>query len=231
MLGQAGETEFDVRLNIFGFYVRIHPLFWVGAAFIIWNSTSDPRLKFLGVFCVLISILVHELGHAIFIRKWGYQSDIVLTALGGYATSGHFSTWRQVWVSFAGPLAGFFLLGVVIAASLGIEMVRPGTMNPMSDRFIPAVLYALNLLYLINLWWSVINLAPALPMDGGHILQALMMRYAPRKGVEWTLQISILTCGALAYWGFTMNARFMMILFGIMCAQNVIAYNEYQGRR
>lgn len=225
MLGAAGETEFDVRLNVFGIHVRIHPLFWVMAAFVIWQSTPDPKLKFLGVFCVLMSILVHELGHAVFIRKWGYPSEIVLYGMGGYATSTGFSTWRSVWISFAGPLAGFVLYGIVYGILFGLAKMSPEALR------IDAVGYCINLLLWINLAWGILNLIPVLPLDGGHIVQALMLRYAPRRGVEWTLQISILAAGAIAYWGFTQQDRFLMILFGILCAQSVIAYNEFKARR
>ena len=225
MLGAAGETEFDVRLTLFGIYVRIHPLFWVMAAFVVWKSTPDPKLKFLGVLCVLLSILVHELGHAVFIRKWGYPSEIVLYGMGGYATSTQFSTWRSVWISFAGPLAGFVLYGIVYGIKYGLARFSPESLS------IDAVGYCIWLLLWINLYWGIMNLAPVLPLDGGRIVQALMMRYAPRRGVEWTLQVSIVAAGAVAYWGFTQNEQFLMIMFGIFCAQSVISYNEYQGRR
>lgn len=225
MFGAAGETEFDIRLNIFGIHVRIHPLFWVVAAFMIWPTTNDPKLKFLGVLCVLLSILVHELGHAVFIRKWGYPSEIVLHGMGGYATSTRFSTWRSVWISFAGPFAGFVLYGIVYGMLYGMIKLSPDTLR------IDAVAYCINLLLMINFWLGILNLSPVIPLDGGHILQALMMRYAPRRGVEWTLQISIIVAAAIAYWGFTTQNRIAMILFGVLCAQSVIAYNEHNARR
>lgn len=225
MLGAAGETEFDVRLNVFGIHVRIHPLFWVMAAVAVWPSINDPKLKFLGVFCVLLSILVHELGHAAFIRKWGFPSEIVLYGMGGYATSTRFSTWRSVWISFAGPLAGFVLYGLVYAILYALAKLSPEWLR------IDAVWYCIDMLLWINLWFGIMNLAPVIPLDGGHIVQALLMRYAPRQGVERTLQISIVVAGAIAYWGFTQKRQFLMILFGILCAQSVIAYNDYNARR
>lgn len=225
MLGEAGETEFDIRLNVFGINVRIHPLFWVMAAFIVWPSNDDPKLKFLGVFCVLLSILVHELGHAVYIRKWGYPSEIVLYGMGGYATSTLFSTWRSVWISFAGPLAGFLLYGIVKGIEYGLLVLSPETL------LIDAVAYCIWLLLRINLIWGILNLAPVLPLDGGRIVQALIMRYAPRRGVELTLQVSIVAAGAIAYWGYTQDWQFMMIMFGIFCAQSVISYNEYKAHR
>lgn len=225
MLGMAGHTEFDVHFRIFGFHVRIHPLFWVMAAFVIWGSTNDPVEKFLGVFCVLLSILVHELGHATFIRKWGIDSEIVLHGMGGYATSGHFSTWKSVWISFAGPLAGFILYGLLWGIIMILLKVAPDVLTS------EPLLYVLDLLLWINLWWGIMNLAPVIPLDGGRIVEALMARYAGRRGTEWTLQISIVTAGGIAFCAYQYwHDRFLLILFGILCAQSVITYNEYKGR-
>ena len=226
MLGRAGETEFDLRFHIFGIYVRVHPLFWAMAAFVIWRSTPDPRHKFLGVFCVFISILIHELGHALALRMFGYRSDIVLYAMGGYATSTRLSTWRNVFVSFAGPGAGFLFLIFVVVLDIAIGVFGPESWNNRT------LSYCFGLLTWINLFWGLLNLVPCLPLDGGHIMEALVTRYFPRRSQERVLQISTLAAGAVAVWALqdVSSRRFLLFMFGYFCAQSLITYNNLKGR-
>lgn len=226
MLGQAGETEFDLRFYCFGVPVRVHPMFWAMGLFVVWQATDDPRLKFLGVLCVFLSVLVHEMGHALVVRRYGFPSEIVLYGMGGYATSVGLSTWRNIWMSFAGPLAGFILYGIVYGIFLGLLEFNPEVLRN------PAVLFALDMLLWINLWWGIMNLLPVLPLDGGRIMQSFVTRYFPRNSQRRVLIISIISAAAVCYFGFRVQDRFLMILFGLLCAQSVIAYNELNtGRR
>lgn len=227
MIGQAGETEFDLRFQILGIPVRVHPLFWLMAAFIVWESAEDPKLKVLGIMCVFISILVHELGHAVSLRRYGFPSEIVLYAMGGYATSTHLSTWRRVWVSFAGPLAGFVLYGIARGVIVVLRAWYPDAFQ--ND----AILYSLGLMLWINLYWGLMNLVPCLPLDGGHIMEALVTRYMPRNSRVRVLQISILASGAVAVYAFQNlpGSRFLLFMFGYFCAMSIGAYNEVNSRR
>lgn len=225
MLGQAGETEFDLRFYCFGVPVRIHPMFWAMGAFVVWNSTDDPKLKFIGVLLVLLSILVHEMGHAIVIRRYGFPSEIVLYGMGGYATSTHHSTWRSIWVSFAGPLAGFILYGIVCAVEFALMRWKPGVYENLPVR------YSIYMLSWINLYWGLMNLLPVLPLDGGRIMEAFVSRYFPRRSQEKVLMISIVAAAGVCIWGIQNQRRFLIIMFGLFCAQSVIAYNELKGAR
>lgn len=226
MIGNAGETEFDLRFHVLGIYVRVHPFFWLMAAFVVWQSHPDPRMKFLGVFCVFISILVHELGHALMLRRFGFRSDIVLYAMGGYATSTFLSTWRRVAVSIAGPGAGFLLYGLL----RGVVLLLVQSSSPALTT--EAVVYCISLMLWINLYWGLLNLVPCLPLDGGHIMEALVTRYFPRHGQKLVLQISILAAGAVAVWGVRglPGTRFLVFMFGYFCASSVISYNQIYGR-
>jgi len=219
MLGNAGETEFDLRFQMFGIRVRVHPGFWLMAAFICWGSSGgQPQLVFIGVLCVLFSILVHEFGHALTLRRYGIRSDIVLYMMGGYATSGRLSTWRQVAVSAAGPAAGFVVAGIVWV------LLKTVPLQTFVENF--TLYWALELLWFVNFWWGVMNLTPCIPLDGGRIAESLIYRYLPRRADIRILWISILSSAAVALWGARIDQTFLMIMFGLICAQHVIALNQ-----
>jgi stage IV sporulation protein FB len=227
MFGRVGETDFDLRFQIFGIPVRVHPLFWLVGVFFVWQSTDDPQLKLLGVLLMFFSILIHELGHAIVIRRYGYPSEIVLHGMGGYATSTRFSTWRQVWVSFAGPLAGFIVWGIVRAT---LFLLMRYYQEPLHND---AVWYSIWILLFINGYWGLMNLLPIQPLDGGQIAQALFTRYMPRQGEVRALQLSILASGAVAAYSLSQmpDRRYLLFLFGYLCVQSIIRYNEIKGHR
>lgn len=218
MLGNAGETELDLRFQILGIPVRVHPGFWLMGAFICWQSADGrPDLILIGIICVFFSILIHELGHAITFRRYGHRGEIVLYMMGGYATGGALSTWRNVIVSAAGPAAGF-----VVAAIVWVLM------KTIPETFMQhfSVYWALNLLWFVNFWWGILNLTPCMPLDGGRIMESLVSRYWPRRADIKVLWICILSSGAVALIGAQQQRQFLMIMFGIMCAQHVMALNQ-----
>ncbi len=81
----ANETPYDLRFRFLGVPVRIHPLFWLVAAVLGWHEKNVPMTAF-WVVCVLVSILVHEYGHALMGK--------VVSRLGRRSCSG-------AWVGYA----------------------------------------------------------------------------------------------------------------------------------
>lgn len=219
MLGNAGETQYDLRFRLFGIPVRVHPGFWLIAAFLCWNAAAaEPQLIVIGMLCILFSIVVHELGHALTFRRYGYNGEIVLYWMGGYATGGAVSTWKQVIVSAAGPAAGFVVAGIVF------YFLKTTPQEVQFEHF--NIFWTLQMLWFVNFWWGVMNLIPCLPLDGGRIAQALIQRYSPVQAAVKVLKISILSSGAIALWAAWRGDRFLLILFGLMCAQHVMALNQ-----
>ncbi len=219
MLGNAGQTQYDLGFQLFGIPVRIHPGFWLIAALVFWKPAGgEPLLVLIGILCVLFSILVHELGHAITFRRYGYNGEIVLYWMGGYATGGALSTWKEVIVSAAGPGAGFVVAGIVF------YFLKTTPQEVQLENY--AVYWTLRRLWFVNFWWGIMNLTPCLPLDGGRIAQALIHRYSPVRAAIKVLKVSIVSSGAIALWAASRGDQFLMIFFGIMCAQHVMALNQ-----
>ena len=112
-------------------------------------------------------MLVHELGHATMSRLFGWPSEIVLGFFGGYATTSRTSTGRNLLVLVAGPGAGFLLAGLSLVALFLLP-------RPIPDGHRMA--QTLGFLFLINIAWSILNLVPVLPLDGGHRVRRRRLR-------------------------------------------------------
>jgi hypothetical protein len=109
VLTEPQPTALDLSFRLFGFPVRVHPLFWV-STLLLGNSTihgSEHPLAGLTVWVwvTFVSILVHELGHAFAFRWSGAEARIWLHWFGGLAVSPNRpeSPRRSIVISLAGP--------------------------------------------------------------------------------------------------------------------------------
>lgn len=181
-----------VRFHIFGIPVLVHPFFWVTLGLIggaLDANSPDAILRIcLFLLAGFISILVHELGHALTARKFGARSEIVLQAFGGYAAySGVRLTRPQSFaVTAAGP---------AVQIVLGLLLLKAA---PLLPELSPNAVYFLKTLIWISLVWAVLNLLPILPLDGGQMLNAIL---GPRriKVTLWTTIIVSAVIGLLAF--------------------------------
>ena len=104
-----------LRFSLFGVPVAIHWMFWVVTLILgLGGNRGATPLDFqrllICVAVVLVSILVHEFGHAFAFRKFGGRPSVLLHSLGGLASShGHFTRKQHVIISAAGPAAGLAL--------------------------------------------------------------------------------------------------------------------------
>lgn len=117
-----------------------------------------------GVFLVLLafaSVLLHELGHAVVARKLRVPiAGIELSFFGGAAKMAGLprSANHEIAIAAAGPAVSLILAGAGFAL---------GSVTGV---------WLLTLIGWINLVIAGFNLIPALPMDGGRILRALLTR-------------------------------------------------------
>jgi Zn-dependent protease len=188
MLGIPAETPYDLRFRLLGIPVRVHPFFWLIMAAI--GFTDDVRATVVFVLCGFLSILFHEFGHGLMSRVFGQRPSIVLYGMGGlcyYGSLERETPGRRLLVLICGPLAGFLLGGAAYAASqLG------------GSRISPTAYFALNVLSRINIYWSVLNLLPIWPLDGGQMAEVVLTRINAGNGKRWGHVISLVVSGVLA---------------------------------
>jgi tetratricopeptide (TPR) repeat protein len=72
-----------------------------------------------------------------------------------------------------------------------------------------------------NLWWSLLNLVPVSPLDGGRIFQVLLTRAFGRKGLLASLGIGAAISLLLGYVGMRAGQFYIGIFFGFFAAQAV----------
>ncbi|MCA9061833.1 MAG: hypothetical protein KDA96_02210 [Planctomycetaceae bacterium] len=246
----ADETSFDLRFRMFGIPVRVHPIFWISAIVLMWNPDA-PQQVISGVIACFACVLVHELGHAVMFRRYGWHSNIVLYILGGYATGGRLPTGRDIAVSMAGPIAGMSLLIPLVIVFRLLIHFSPGTLIAY-----PMILIFLNQVAFFALLVNLMNLVPCMPFDGGRVMQALVLHYR-MGGPLRVLEISIASSALVALWGlachlknrdvlpvgrllaslelpesllfvYGIEGRMLAILFGIFCVQQIVAYQNWR---
>lgn len=215
--------------------------FFLGGGFGI-TSREDFLMILLWIIVLLVSILVHELGHALTSRKMtGVTPSIKLWGMGGLAYPNTQLTQKQsFWVTWAGPLAGLGFFGLIVLTCCTIYGIAVGTDLTMFLLFPSTginretftvlaemnkpVWFMLNKLLWVNLWWSLINLLPVFPLDGGQIYASI--ERSPKK----VLIVGIVTGALVAIAGFFILHRiFIAILFGYLAFQNYKRLQHLKG--
>ena len=236
LLGEPPRTQGDINFNLLRIPVRIHPGFWVLALVLGMNGSSVPAIL-TWIVAVFLSILVHELGHALVIRSYGYHAWITLCWTGGLASHnpGESHGLRgptaldQVLISLAGPMAGFLLAAVIVVPmaatgyvaeffpyGAGWPWIKPYLIG--SERF---TYFLLDMLY-INIFWGLVNLLPIYPLDGGQIAREIFLVFNPREGIRRSLIVSIVTSVALVALALNSGRWFPAVFFGYL------GYSGYQ---
>ena len=156
--------------------VRIHASFFVMAVLLGATGDRDPTRIAIWVGIVAASIFVHELGHAMMGRAFGLAPAIDLYAMGGLTSwpqGKEVSNGKRVAISLAGPGVGLAVAAVLMLTGavgltpnvslldelLGTAPVQRETLALVATR---AALF-------VNGAWSLFNLLPMLPLDGGNV--------------------------------------------------------------
>lgn len=182
---------------------------------LIGSAGGDPISAAAFALAVTISILWHELGHATAYQVFDCgPSNIFLQGFGGMTVNvhrGELSRMRAIGVSAAGPVAGL----VLAVPFLALEYFGAGLVeSPVLRAFISSMAF-------INLIWSLFNLLPIYPMDGGHIVYRVLHGTvsSPEKVtavLSWIAIAAILV--GLSSRGFSI--QWAAIILGLMAFEN-----------
>jgi Zn-dependent protease len=174
----------------------------------------------------------------------------VLWGFGGLAISDKNNYRRycltDVAVCSAGPAAGLLLAIVVAAVAtaaggssqfafssiviptryMDLSSLKLVTSNPHS--YLHVYFIVNNLLY-VNFFWSLLNLLPVFPLDGGQITRAILEQRDPQVGRLRSLQISI--AAAVLFAGLAcLSGRMGMTYLFAFCAISSLQATQVAGR-
>ncbi len=181
--------------KIFGIpiQVRFSFLLLLGL-FLLWHGLGGALL----LLALFASVLLHELGHALVARRLRVEIlGIDLNFFGGAAKLARMpeSPRHEIAIAVAGPLVSF-------ALALGAFALFKATgVRPVAQ------------LATLNLVLGLFNLLPALPMDGGRILRALLARKLGRlRATEIAVKVARIAAVGLAVLGLVAGNLFLVAL-------------------
>jgi stage IV sporulation protein FB len=213
------ETAWDLRLNLLGTPIRVHPMFWIVTAFLGWNeytSTNDLSMLLIWIMAVFFSILVHELGHVFMGKYFGTHGYIILHGFGGVAIGSNnlSNRWKRIAVTLAGPGIQLLLYAFILFL-LELRVIPQEKNAPWVkvNHFVRYLLY-------INLYWPILNLLPVFPLDGGQALRDFLSLFL-RSGDKITYTLSIIVSVLMIVYFAKTENFFMIFLFIMMAMQNI----------
>jgi stage IV sporulation protein FB len=197
--------------------IAIYPAFWIFAALIgFLNSGMSIWGTLIWVGIILVSILVHEMGHALTAILFGLKPRIELVALGGLTThdGGKLPFWKQFLITLDGPLFGFFLF---IGASLlkQLPYFSVGTVGAV-----------VTTVQQVNLFWTILNLLPVMPLDGGQLLRIALEAIFGVKGLKYSLMAGAVIAGAASLFFFLYQAFLVGGLFFLLAYQSYDTWRQ-----
>lgn len=166
--------------RLFGIDIRIDPS-WILIAFLVTYSLyvrfglrfdelgSSSSLLLALVFGILffVSVLGHEMAHALTAKRRGIEVEGITLFLFGGATHARVDSRKprdELVISIVGPITSLILGGVCLL--IARAMTWPD--QPVAWGF--------GYLGVVNVLLGVFNMLPGFPLDGGRVLRAIVWR-------------------------------------------------------
>jgi len=203
--------------------VRISPSFFIMAAVIgLLNTGFSLAGTVIWAFVIFISVLFHEYGHALAATFFGQSAQIQLFAFGGLTlpSGKRLKGWQEFIVIAMGPAFGLMLY---FAASL-IPLQAVAQMGAVG----PYLAYLITVTRFINLFWTVVNLIPILPLDGGHLLRVILQGFIGQKAWKASFIISAILSVAGCVFFFSVGYFIIGIIFLLFTFQSLETLRQFK---
>jgi Zn-dependent protease len=204
------------RFRVLGFPVTVDISFLIVIGILGWYPGVDVRDVVIWVVLATVSVLVHELGHAVVARTTGASPVITLAGLGGltsYVPPAPVSRARSVAISVAGPAVGIVIGLVLVGVDVAVDV--------RSDLWSSV----LSLGIFITLAWSVLNLLPILPLDGGQTMRELLPGSPAQREVRAAV-VSVGTAVVIAVVAVRLGYVFGALMALFLIAANVMTIRQ-----
>jgi len=245
------DTNFgEWHFRLLGTPVRVQPWFWLMV--LLLGAQQETGAVAIWVLVCFLSVLVHEFGHVLALRAFGYRSEVIFYGWGGLTlpqrrSYSHLRSWQQILIALSGPLAGFALAVLVCMLALAAHAeVRVGIVQfmPSLTAILPSngetgvalrgLIYKnvlLNDLLFVNFYWGLVNLLPIYPLDGGRVTRALFEESDPRDGFRRSLLLSGICAAIMALLGVARKDMYMVLVFGLLAATSLQSRDAAGSRR
>lgn len=199
--------------------IRIFPFFWFLILMIGWLNSASILGTVIWSSIILVSVIIHEYGHALTALLFGQQAEINLVGLGGLTRrqGPQLTRWKEFIIVLNGPIAGF-LIFILAYQLLGIVSQK---------RTI--LIYALEVAAEVNLFWTILNLLPVLPLDGGHLLRILLEGAFGVRGLKLAFFVSIVLAVLIALYSFLIQQILLGALFFMLAFESYRAWADVRG--
>lgn len=204
--------------------IRIFPFFWVLALVIGWLNSFSETASFntaivktlLWVAVITVSVLVHEFGHALSSLAFGQKAKIDLVGFGGVTQHAgpKLKLWQEFIIVFCGPLFGFCL-----------ALITYFILSKVGERPSNIARYVLEIAFYVNAFWTVVNLLPVQPLDGGRLLAIILEAIFGIRGIKIAYFLSILIAATVGLLFFALQALLAGSLFLILAFES---YRSWQ---
>jgi stage IV sporulation protein FB len=207
--------------SLLGFPVIIQPGFYIlaGVYSLFGLQAQEPLISIASfVVVVFLSIILHELGHALSCRRFGLEVlHIQLHGFGGEVLRRAGTNWQNLIVSLAGPGAGL-LFGTVVFLLV-----------PFVPESGPAALGVLiGQLLWVNIGWSLLNLLPIAPLDGGVALGSFLAIVSPKLAWPITWVVGSAIGVGVAVLGFANGMPILGAIGGYLGYNNIRALRQWK---
>lgn len=226
----------------FGVRVRAHYTLPLFAAFIFAVGWSHPRFtladRIIGLLALTAMVVLHEFGHCLAARAvGGTPGDVILWPLGGL---GNWDVPRRVGAAVLTALGGL-LANLTTCVTCGAVVWFLSEKRVSFNPFHPLPPDVINspLKPSLYAWWLfvasycllLINLLPILPLDGGHVLQALLRpKLGSYRSAQGAVLVGMAGSGILMIVGISRSFNFLLILLGavlfVYCTRKRLALKE-----